>query len=68
MSDRTHQIACRAVARDRIGVPNCPDWRLSAASEAGLISFVAWPSGQWTLTDAGRVYLSELNAANGDGS
>lgn len=54
-----HIVALEAVARDRNGVPNCSDRRLTAARDAGLIAFKAWPSGQWQLTDAGRDYLAE---------
>lgn len=55
-----HEIALRAVSRDRIGVPDCPDWRLIAARLAGLIEFRASPSGHWSITSAGREYLDKL--------
>ena len=54
-----HSIALNAVARDRSGVPNCSDWRMTAARDAGLIKFCGWPSGHWQITDAGRDYLAE---------
>lgn len=53
-----HTIALTAVARDRNGVPNCADWRLTAARDAGLIKFHGWPSGHWQITAAGRDYLA----------
>lgn len=55
MSD--HIRALRAVAADTNGVPNCDDRSLTAARDAGLITFKAWPSGHWQLTAQGRAEL-----------
>lgn len=54
-----HMTALRAVARDRVGVPNCPDRLILAAAEAKLIRFHGWPSGHWQITDAGVEYMNE---------
>ena len=54
---RSHLPAVRAVARDRSGVPNCSDVRLTVARDAGLIVFKDWPAGHWQLTPAGRSLL-----------
>jgi len=58
-----HRAALEAVGRNA-GVPQISDRLLQAAKKEGLIKFVAWPAGHWTITMKGHDYMT--NEINGD--
>ena len=58
-----HRTALEAIGRNA-GVPQCSDRLLDAAKAEGLIKFVRWPAGHWTITTKGHDYMA--NEINGD--
>jgi hypothetical protein len=58
-----HRTTLEAVARNH-AFPSCSDRYLSAARDAGLIKFVRWPAGHWSITSKGHDYIS--NEIDGD--
>lgn len=62
MAGEEHFVAVLAVSRSSLA-PFARATALRAARDAGLVTFHAWPSGHWQLTEAGRAALDDRGEA-----
>ena len=62
MASEEHFVAVLAVSRSALA-PFARAEALRAARDAGLVTFHAWPSGHWRITESGRAVLGDRGEA-----